>query len=211
MNRGSLDASGNITAKFIENSKVRCNGTLMCDAVLHSDVESNGKIAILGKKGLINGGHVRSYTDIAATQLGSTMGISTVVEILSDVDLIKTQNEVGERVEEVTDTLEQINIVLINIKRSIAKGNQITSEQERYLKMAAVKKPKLEKQIADMEAQYSSLQTVIESAKKVSIKVENIVNPGVKIIIKDVARIINDDVSRCRFVLEGADIKILGY
>ena len=139
------------------------------------------------------------------------MGISTVVEILSDVDLIKTQNEVGERVEEVTDTLEQINIVLINIKRSIAKGNQITSEQERYLKMAAVKKPKLEKQIADMEAQYSSLQTVIESAKKVSIKVENIVNPGVKIIIKDVARIINDDVSRCRFVLEGADIKILGY
>ena len=62
-----------------------------------------------------------------------------------------------------------------------------------------------------MEAQYSSLQTVIESAKKVSIKVENIVNPGVKIIIKDVARIINDDVSRCRFVLEGADIKILGY
>lgn len=77
--------------------------------------------------------------------------------------------------------------------------------------MAAVKKPKLEKQIADMEAQYSSLQTVIESAKKVSIKVENIVNPGVKIIIKDVARIINDDVSRCRFVLEGADIKILGY
>ena len=77
--------------------------------------------------------------------------------------------------------------------------------------MAAVKKPKLEKQIADMEAQYSSLQTVIESAKKVSIKVDNIVNPGVKIIIKDVARIINDDVSRCRFVLEGADIKILGY
>lgn len=211
MNRGSLDASGNITAKFIENSKVRCNGTLMCDAVLHSDVESNGKIAILGKKGLINGGHVRSYTDIAATQLGSTMGISTVVEILSDVDLIKTQNEVGERVEEVTDTLEQINIVLINIKQSIAKGNQITSEQERYLKMAAVKKPKLKKQIAEMEAQYSSLQTVIESAKKVSIKVENIVNPGVKVIIKDVTRVINDDVSRCKFVLEGADIKILGY
>lgn len=211
MSRGSLDASGNITAKFIENSKVRCNGTLMCDAVLHSDVESKGKVSILGKKGLINGGHVRSYTDIEATQLGSTMGISTVVEILSDADLVKTQNEVGERVEEVTDTLEQINIVLINIKQSIAKGNQITSEQERYLKMAAVKKPKLKKQIAEMEAQYSSLQTVIESAKKVSIKVENIVNPGVKIVIKDVARIINDDVSRCKFVLEGADIKILGY
>lgn len=39
MTKGSLSAAGNITAKFIENSEVRCEGTLMCDAILHSDVE----------------------------------------------------------------------------------------------------------------------------------------------------------------------------
>ena len=39
---------GNITAKFIENSEVRCEGTLMCDAILHSDVECKNDIRFSG-------------------------------------------------------------------------------------------------------------------------------------------------------------------
>lgn len=210
MNRGTLEAEGNITAKFIENSTVKCNGTLMCDAVLHSDVECNGKISILGRKGLINGGHIRSYTDIAATQLGSSMGITTSVEIMSDVDLIKRQNDIGEKVEETNAALQKMNVVLIAIKRSINEGNEITPEQERYLKMAAKTKPILKKQIRDMEHEYDNLQKVIDSTQHASIKVESVVNAGVRIIIQDVTRIINDNVSRCKFVREGADVKILG-
>lgn len=207
MSRGTLDAVGNITAKFIENSTVRCNGTLMCDAVLHSDVEAKDKISILGRKGLINGGHVRSYTNIAATQLGSMMGIQTTVEIMSDVELVKTQMDLGERVKQSLDTLEQMDLVLISIKRSIKSGKQITRQQEKYLKMAAVSKPKLLQDIREMEAQREFLQKVIDSAKHVGIRVENTVNAGVKIVIKDVARIINDNISRCKFIREGADIK----
>lgn len=211
MNRGTLEAEGNITAKFIENSTVQCNGTLMCDAVLHSDVEARGRISILGRKGLINGGHVRSYTDIAATQLGSMMGIATVVEIMSDVDLVKEQIDLGERVEQMTDTIEKLDMGLISIKRSIKKGYELTPEQERFVKMASVTKPKLKRQVKEMEIRHETLQKVIDSGKNVSIRVESTVNAGVKIMIKDITRIINDNVSRCKFVREGADIKILGF
>ena len=207
MSRGTLDAVGNITAKFIENSTVRCNGTLMCDAVLHSDVEAKDKISILGRKGLINGGHVRSFTNIAATQLGSMMGIQTTVEIMSDIELVKTHMDLGERVKQSLDTLEQMDLVLISIKRSIKSGSQLSRQQEKYLKMAAVSKPKLMQDIREMEAQREFLQKVIDSAKHVGIRVENTVNAGVKIVIKDVARNINDNISRCKFIREGADIK----
>lgn len=211
MSRGTLDAVGNITAKFIENSTVRCNGTLMCDAVLHSDVEAKDKISILGRKGLINGGHVRSYTNIAATQLGSMMGIQTIVEIMSDVELVKTQLDLGERIKQSIETLEKMDLVLIAIKRSIKAGNELTRVQEKYLKMAAVTKPSLMNDIQEMEAQREFLKKVIESAKHVGIRVESTVNAGVKIVIKDVARIINDNISRCKFVREGADIKSIGF
>ncbi len=203
----TLIAGGNITAKFIENSMVRCNGTLMCDAVLHSDVEAKDKISILGRKGLINGGHVKSYTDIAATQLGSMMGIQTTVEIMSDIELVKMHMDLGEKVKQSIEALEQMDMVLISIKRSIKSGNELTRQQERYLKMAAVSKPKLTQDIREMEAQREFLQKVIDSAKHVGIRVENTVNAGVKIIIKDVSRNINDNISRCKFIREGADIK----
>lgn len=211
MNRGSLKSDGNITAKFIENSSVQCNGTLMCDAVLHSDVEANGKISILGKKGLINGGHVRSYTDIAATQLGSMMGIATVVEIMSDVDLLKEQIDLGDRVQQMNETVAKMDMGLISIKKCIKKGYELTPEQERFVKMASVNKPKLKRQVKEMEQRHETIQKVIDSGKHVSIKVESTVNAGVKIMIKDVTRIINDNVSRCKFVREGADIKILSF
>ena len=74
MDRGMLQAEGNITAKFLENCKVRCKGMLKADAILHSDVECQENVDILGKKGLINGGSLSTYADVHATTLGSTMG-----------------------------------------------------------------------------------------------------------------------------------------
>lgn len=209
MSRGSLQAAGNITAKFLENSTVKCNGTLMCDAVLHSDVECDGEISVLGKKGLINGGHIRSHTNIAATQLGSTMGTSTVVEILSDIEQAKLQIETEERIKEVKEALDKLDRVLITIKKTIKSGNQISPEQAKYLKVASVSKPKLKREIENLERQSESLQKILDAASNVSIRVEGVVNTGVKIVIKDISKIINDNISKCKFVREGADIKSL--
>ncbi len=210
MSRGMLEASGNITAKFLENSSVRCGGTLMCDAVLHSDVEAKGKISVLGKKGLINGGHIRSYASIVATQLGSMMGTSTTVEVMSDLELTKSQIAIEERIQQSKEALEKMNTLLIAIKKFMQKGNELTPEQTKYLKIAKITKPKLVKEIEDLEIQHDSLQKIIDAATNVEIRVENIVNSGVKIVIKDIIRIINDNISACKFVREGADIKSVG-
>ena len=210
MSRGSLKAAGNITAKFIENSTVVCDGTLMCDAVLHSDVECNGEISILGKKGLINGGHIRSYSSIAATQLGSMMGTTTVVEIMSDIEQAKLLNETKEKIVETKQAMTKMDSVLISIKKSLKSGKQITPQQAKYLKVAAASKPKLIREIRNMEEKCDTLRKVIDMNSNVFIRVEGVVNTGVKIVIKDISKIINDNISKCKFVREGADIKCLG-
>ncbi len=209
MSRGMLDAQGNITAKFIENSTIRCGGTLMCDAVLHSDTECTGEISVLGKKGLINGGHIRSYTNIAATQLGSTMGTTTIVEIMSDIEQAKMLNETEAKLEEVREALDKMDHVLIGIKKMVKSGQQISPQQVQYLKVAAASKPKLKKEIENMELQCQSMKKILELGTNASIRVEGVVNSGVKIMIKDIVRIINDNFSHCKFVREGADIKSL--
>ncbi len=210
MSRGSLEADGNITAKFIENSTIRCGGTLMCDAVLHSDAECNGEISVLGRKGLINGGHVRSFSSIAATQLGSTMGTATVVEIMSDVEQAKLLNEIREKLYKADDAMKKMDQTLRAIKKMIQAGQKITPQQVQYLKVAASSKPKLLEEISNMESRCESLEKVIGLGDHAFIRVEGVVNTGVKIMIKDIVRIINDDISKCKFIREGADVKSVG-
>lgn len=210
MSRGSLKADGNITAKFIENSSIRCGGTLMCDAILHSDAECSGEISVLGKKGLINGGHIRSYSNISATQMGSMMGTSTVVEIMSDVEQVKRLNDMEVKISEAKEGIAKIDSVLISIKKSLKSGKQITPQQAKYLKVASVSKPKLQKELESMEEQCEALQKVIDVNSNVSIRVEGVVNAGVKVVIKDISKVVNDTVSKCKFIREGADIKSVG-
>lgn len=210
MSRGTLQAEGNITAKFIENSSIRCGGTLMCDAILHSDAECSGEISVLGKKGLINGGHIRSYSNIVATQMGSMMGTSTVVEILSDVEQVKQLNDLEEKIDEAKEGITKMDSVLISIKKSLKSGRKITPQQAKYLKVASVSKPKLQKELERMEEQCEELQKVINVNSNVSIRVEGVVNAGVKIVIKDISKVVNDTVSKCKFIREGADIKSVG-
>jgi hypothetical protein len=210
MSRGTLEAKGNITAKFIENSEVKCDGTLMCDAVLHSDAECKGEISVLGKKGLINGGHIRSFTNISATHLGSAMGTSTVVEVMSDVEQVKMLNDTKEKIRETEEALVKMDKVLVAIKKALKTGKPLTPQQTQYLKLAAVSKPKLKREVTSMEARCEDLQKTIETNRKACVRVEKSVNPGVKIVIKEMSKIINDNVSSCRFILEGADVKAVG-
>ncbi|NLZ81047.1 MAG: DUF342 domain-containing protein, partial [Clostridiales bacterium] len=81
MNRGTLEAKGNIVAKFIESAKVSAGGAIETDCILHSTVSANGVISLKGKRGLLIGGNVRSSRQIEAQNIGSSMGTSTVVEV----------------------------------------------------------------------------------------------------------------------------------
>ncbi|MCM1245684.1 MAG: FapA family protein [Roseburia sp.] len=210
MSRGTLEAEGNIAAKFIESATVKCGGTLMCDAVLHSNVETGDDISVLGRKGLINGGHIKTYGNIAATTLGSIMGTATVVEIMSDVEKTKLLNDTEEKINEVKDAIKKMDNALQMIKRSAQGDKQLTPQQIQYVRLVASSKPKLEKEILQMGLECKELREVIAKNAKVSIKVNGTVNAGVKIVIKDMSRIINDNVSACKFVREGADIKSVG-
>jgi hypothetical protein len=210
MDRGILEAEGNISAKFLENCKVKCKGEVRSDAILHSEIECLEKVEVLGRKGLLNGGSVSTYADVHVTTLGSTMGASTKVEIISDKDLIIRVNELKEQIHEIEQGLEKIDHVVATVKSQLAGGQEAMPEQMQYLKQASTSKPALVKQMKEMKDERERLQIRIEKNKRSCIRVEDVVYPGVDIQIKDVRKIQHEQVSHCRFVREGADVKMVG-
>ena len=210
MDKGELKAEGNITAKFLENCNVICKGSLKADAVLHSNVECEESIEVLGRKGLINGGSVRTYAMIHATSLGSTMGALTQIEVISDMELIKRTNMLREKIEDRKILLDKMNKVAQSVKNQLASDQEVLPEQLEYIKQATVNKPILSKELREMNLERENLLSRIERNKTACIKVEDTVYSGVKVIVRDVSKNINENLAHCRFVRDGADIRIAG-
>lgn len=210
MERGSLKAVGNITAKYLESCKVECGGGLKADAVLHSDVTCKEKVEVLGRKGLINGGSVTTYADIHATALGSTMGSATRIEVLSDREQLKRLNEVKEKIEEIEASLAKIDKLASAVRKQMLSQQELLPEQLDYIKKATVSKPLLVKELKSMRHEREAILAMVEKNRNSCIRVEDIVYPGVTIIVKDAMKIQNEKTQHCRFVRDGADIRIKG-
>ena len=210
MERGTLEAEGNITAKFLENCKVTCKGELKADAVLHSEVTCREMIEVLGRKGQINGGSIKTYGDIHATNIGSTMGAKTKIEIISDKELVIHSNELKEKAEEIEEILLKIDTVVDHVKEQLKKGQEILPEQMEYLKKATKEKPRLIRQLHEMREEREQLLMRIDKNRNACIRVEGVVYSGVEVTVKEVQKIQHDQVSRCKFVRDGADVKMIG-
>ncbi len=208
MDRGQLEAAGNITAKFLENCKVTCKGSLKADAVLHSQVECQESIDVLGKKGLITGGTIRTYGEIHATTLGSTMGTMTNIEIISEQDLIKRAKKLKGQIEDKELVVKKMDKVADGIKKQMEDNQDVLPEQLDYIKKAVKQKPSMLKEIRELKDQREKLLIRVEKNKNASIKVEDAVYSGVRISVKDATRVIHDNVSHCRFIREGADVRL---
>ena len=208
MDRGVLEAEGNITAKFLENCKVKCKGALKADAILHSEVECHEQVDVLGRKGLINGGSLSTYANVHVTTLGSTMGASTKITIISDKELIIRTNELKDEIAEIETMLQKIDQVVHNVRSQLSSHQEVYPEQMRYLKQATVNKPILLKKLRDMREEREKILTSIERNKRSCIKVEGAVFPGVDLMIKDVRKIQHERGGHCRFVRDGADVRM---
>lgn len=210
MDRGELEAKGNVTVKFLENCKVVCDGGLKADAVLHSDVDCKGAIEVCGKKGLINGGYVRTYASITASSMGSTMGSSTKIEVISSKELIIRCNELEEKIEEMQGELDKIMNVADAIRQELAEGKEVSEQQLAYIKNATKAKPVLVNNLNEMINEKHGLEALIETNKVASIRVERELYSGVKLVVKDAMRIMHEHQCHCRFIRDGADVKMVG-
>lgn len=107
-------------------------------------------------------------------------------------------------------TLRKIDEVVNRVKEQLASNQEVLPEQMNYLKQATVNKPLLVKQIRELREEREKLLVRIEKNKHSCIRVEGAVYSGIDITIKDVSKIQHEQVSHCRFVRDGADVRIVG-
>jgi uncharacterized protein (DUF342 family) len=83
--KGSVQAGGDITARFFENARVHADGDIIVhDDILRSTVSTNGSIIVTKGKGRIRGGSVKAVKGVEVNEIGSDAGVKTYVSVGMD-------------------------------------------------------------------------------------------------------------------------------
>ncbi len=209
MGRGILKAEGDIVTKFIENSEVYAGGNVSAGAIMHSKITAKGEITATGKKGLINGGEVKSETMVSMKTAGSTMGTKTYIVIGFDQKLMENIKEMEKNLSDMYEEKEKHEQFLSVYKSKLERGDKLPEDRLNQIKLVNKKVQILDMEMRKVEEQCAIIREEIEQYSNGKIKIEKIAYPGVKLMISNAVYYVKEEIRRCQFIKERAEIKKL--
>ena len=88
-NSGKIEAGGNISGRFFENTEVIAKGDLQCNYILNCRVLTYGMIFVEGPIGSIIGGDVTGVMGISTTSCGHESNVKTLLRVGSTKEIRK--------------------------------------------------------------------------------------------------------------------------
>ncbi len=209
MSKGTLQAGGNIVAKFIESATVVSeNGYVNTEAILHSNVSAAEEIVVEGKKGFVSGGHVQAGNKIRVKHLGAAMGAPTVVEVGVNPKLKEEYTELHKEAAETIKNLKAAQPILQNFAEKRAKGVKFSPEQLNYIKETAKAMEENRKLLETQNQRMADLQQIFDVQKRAVVEVTGEVYPGTTIVIGDVSMVLQSSYHYCRFERVQGEVKM---
>jgi len=207
MSRGKLTAKGSVTAQYIENATVECEGDLRADVIFNSIVKAGNSIVARGRKGLLAGGRFQAGCSITANTIGSG-GAHTEALIVSGVlDGLLTGKE-GESPDSVKAELaeEEKNLrTLCSQVETIAaflKKDPLSLKAKKLLKSTNSQKGSAESRIEYLKTKISAMGQADQSGLGIldfKIVAQHIACAGTKMTIGSFTESLSTDYSATKF------------
>ena len=210
MNKGNLEAGGNIIAKFLENAVASADGYVSAESIMHSKVQAGSEITVTGRRGFITGGHVCAGIKISAKNLGANMGASTVVEVGVNPKVKEQYQALQDDLLEIQKVIKKTQPILTTFAEKRAKGVQFSPEQIKYVRSLVLQMEAKKKELEEKSVKYESLQAVFEGQNDASVEVMGEAFPGTVIVIKDVSMSLRSSYQHCRFKRIGGEVRMVG-
>ena len=209
MSKGTLQAGGNIVAKFIESATVVAeNGYVNTEAILHSNVSAGDEIVVEGKKGFVTGGHVQAGNKVKVKTLGAEMGAPTIVEVGVNPKLkeeyIQLQKEAAENVK----SIKASQPILQNFAEKKAKGVKFSPEQMNYIRGIVKAMENNKKMLEEQNRKILDLQQVLDAQRKAVVEVTGEVYAGTTVVIGDVSMVLQSSYKYCKFERVKGEVKL---
>lgn len=209
-NKARLVSKGDISSRFIENCCIYSEGSVNAEAIMHSEVMSKGIIRVEGKKGLIVGGICKATKEIHAKTIGSSMATTTIVEVGVDPNIRTKQDNIKTEIENTELSINKLDQTISLLNR-LAKNNKLEEDKKQILIKSLRTRTILAQKIEDLKSKIEQIDYEIELLSKGKIKVQNIIYPGVKIIVGNSVMFVREEIKYCTIYSEKGSVKIGPY
>lgn len=208
MQRGVLDAKGNIITKYIENAKVFAGGYIETGSIIYSEVGAGEDVIVAEKKGFINGGIVRAGGKVEANSIGSAMGAHTIIEVGMPPEKKERYNQLQANIAEAKKTLERYQPVMEKYVAYVKSGQPLETKHKTYFTqiLAAVNDAK--QRLQQDQAEYESLQRDMMMGTHAKVVVRRDIHPGTRVSISDVSYELQEKRSYCVLERKNGEIVI---
>ena len=182
-NSGKIEAGGNISGRFFENTEVIAKGDLQCNYILNCRVLTYGWIFVEGPIGSIIGGDVTGVMGISTTSCGHESNVKTLLRVGSTKEIRKEYAELIMELKEVDGQIETFEMA--NRKFEMIKQNMPEKyDSKMALKVTQSKIVKMA-QKAKLEEKSKALYNLIRDSERAVVKVKNHIYPGSRVYMDD--------------------------
>lgn len=206
MNKGTLQADGNVICMFIENAKVNAGGYVEAGSIIYSDVSASTDVVVSERKGFIVGGVVRAGGKVTSQTIGSPMGASTTVEVGMDPEKKKRFSEIQQDLSRLRANVEKITPVVNQYQNYMLSGKQLDQKNQLYFRRLTAELNATKEAIIQTEKEYHKLQTEMTNSKYAKIVVLKDAHPGVHLTISEVSITLKDKRTYGEFMKEDGEI-----
>ena len=175
--KGTIEADGNITAKYIERTRVKAGGDIIVDSMIHCVAESGGSIVVKGKHGSLLGGSIKAQNSITAQSIGSVVNVRTNIEVgiaPAKIERMRHLTHEMSRIEAEIDKFEKIISYLSRMEK-------MPPEKEQMKRTATVEKIRDVKLLNDYTNEIKTLEEDVKKAELGKVHVTDTIYPGVKL------------------------------
>ena len=206
LHKGTIKAAGTVAAKFIENARVSSErDILVTDVVMHSQLSAVGKIKVEGRRGQIVGGVAAAGDEIQAKSVGTASAIPTELQAGVNPKLREELLATRKELKAAETSLDQLQKGLFTL-RSMDPQTMPPEKKELQLKITRAQFSTLG-QVENLRKKLNELEMAYEELRGGQIKVSDYVFPGVKVIIGQLVKPIQEEYRFVVFYADGGEIK----
>lgn len=206
MGKGKLVCGGDICAQFFESANVEAEGNVTAGSILHSTINSKGKVVVSGKKGFIVGGVINCQDYVEVNSIGNKMETQTLINVGVKTELYEEMKGLVSEVTEMNKVIEETSSYLNVYKEKLKKGISLSPENLKQIKqynaqldeVLASKKTKNERMVA--------IKSELDRCNAGKIRVLGYAYRGAMFFISRYSYTVKDKDARLLYKVEGGEI-----
>ncbi len=181
--KGIIRAKEDVKAKFLENAHVEAGHNVEVEGpITNSVVKARNSVIVTGKKGIIVGGMITATVSVEAEEIGSNLGVKTLLEIGIDPELREKERLLVAQIKLDEENLEKLLLVMKELKKIInVRGSLPIDKQETYKKVSQTIMH-LRNSIDQNRKELFRIRKLYENAKKIAkVVARKMLYPGVDV------------------------------